>query len=63
MVAQIHGACLGLGAELALACDLRVMADDVKFGLPETKLGPDPGRGRLEPPARRRRASASRRSC
>ncbi len=45
VVAQIHGACLGLGAEIALACDLRVMADDVKFGLPETKLGliPDVG--------------------
>lgn len=45
VVAQIHGACLGLGAEVALACDLRVMADDVKFGLPETKLGliPDVG--------------------
>jgi enoyl-CoA hydratase/carnithine racemase len=45
VVAQIHGACLGLGAELALACDLRVMAEDVKFGLPETKLGliPDVG--------------------
>ena len=56
VVAQIHGACLGLGAELALACDLRVMADDVKFGLPETKLGPDPRRRRLEPAARGRRA-------
>jgi enoyl-CoA hydratase/carnithine racemase len=45
VVAQIHGACVGLGAELALACDLRVMADNVKFGLPETKLGliPDVG--------------------
>jgi enoyl-CoA hydratase/carnithine racemase len=45
VVAQIHGPCLGLGAEIALACDLRVMADDVKFGLPETKLGliPDVG--------------------
>src|SRR5919108_6437236 len=44
-VASIHGACLGLGAELALACDLRVMADDVQFGLPETRLGliPDVG--------------------
>jgi enoyl-CoA hydratase/carnithine racemase len=44
-VASIHGPCLGLGAELALACDLRVMADDVQFGLPETKLGliPDVG--------------------
>ena len=45
VIAQIHGACIGLGAELALACDLRVMAEDVKFGLPETKLGliPDVG--------------------
>jgi enoyl-CoA hydratase/carnithine racemase len=44
-VAQIHGACLGLGAELVLACDLRVVADDLQFGLPETKLGliPDVG--------------------
>jgi enoyl-CoA hydratase/carnithine racemase len=44
-IAQIHGPCLGLGAELALACDLRVMADGVRFGLPETKLGliPDVG--------------------
>jgi enoyl-CoA hydratase/carnithine racemase len=45
VIAQIHGACLGLGAELALACDMRVMADDAVFGLPETKLGliPDVG--------------------
>ncbi len=45
VVASIHGACLGLGAELALACDLRVMATDVVFGLPEVKLGliPDVG--------------------
>jgi enoyl-CoA hydratase/carnithine racemase len=44
-VASIQGACLGLGAELALACDLRVMADDAQFGLPEVRLGliPDVG--------------------
>jgi enoyl-CoA hydratase/carnithine racemase len=44
-IAQIHGACLGLGAEIAVACDMRVMADDVRFGLPEVKLGliPDVG--------------------
>jgi enoyl-CoA hydratase/carnithine racemase len=44
-IAQIHGACLGLAAEIAVACDLRVMADDVKFGLPESRLGliPDVG--------------------
>jgi enoyl-CoA hydratase/carnithine racemase len=45
VIASIHGACLGLGAELALACDLRVMSTDVAFGLPEVKLGliPDVG--------------------
>jgi enoyl-CoA hydratase/carnithine racemase len=45
VIAQIHGACLGLGAEIALACDMRVMADDTLFGLPEVKLGliPDVG--------------------
>jgi enoyl-CoA hydratase/carnithine racemase len=44
-IASIHGSCLGLGAELALACDLRVMTSDAQFGLPETKLGliPDVG--------------------
>ena len=45
VIAQIHGPCLGLGAEIALACDMRVMAADALFGLPETKLGliPDVG--------------------
>src|SRR5436190_1501288 len=45
VIAEIHGPCLGLGAEIALACDLRVMSDDALFGLPETKLGliPDVG--------------------
>jgi enoyl-CoA hydratase/carnithine racemase len=44
-VAELHGACLGLGAELALACDLRVVAENLSFGLPEVKLGliPDVG--------------------
>jgi enoyl-CoA hydratase/carnithine racemase len=44
-IARIQGACRGLGAELALACDMRVMADDVSFGLPEVRLGliPDVG--------------------
>jgi enoyl-CoA hydratase/carnithine racemase len=44
-IAEIHGACLGGAAELALACDLRVMASDAVIGLVETRVGliPDVG--------------------
>jgi len=44
-IAQIHGACLGGAAELALACDLRVAASDAVIGLVETRIGllPDLG--------------------
>ena len=44
-IAQIHGACLGGAAELALACDLRVIAADALIGLVETRVGliPDVG--------------------
>ena len=44
-IAQIHGACLGGAMELALACDLRVMAGDAVIGLVETRVGliPDVG--------------------
>lgn len=46
-VAAIHGACLGGGYELALACDYRVASDDraTKVGLPEVQLGILPGWG------------------
>jgi len=46
-VAAIHGACLGGGYELALACDYRIATDDkrTKIGLPETKLGIIPAWG------------------
>ena len=40
-VAAIHGACVGGGYEVCLACDLRIATDDkvTKIGLPETQLG------------------------
>jgi enoyl-CoA hydratase len=38
-LAEIGGAALGGGLELALACDLRVVALEAKVGLPEARLG------------------------
>src|ERR671923_1380486 len=38
VLAMVHGACLGAGFELALACDLRVAAADASFGLPEVRV-------------------------
>lgn len=38
-LAAIEGACLGNAAELALACDLRIAADDLRYGFPETRIG------------------------
>jgi enoyl-CoA hydratase/carnithine racemase len=44
-ICQVHGACIGGAMELALACDLRVMAADAYIGIPETRIGlvPDVG--------------------
>ncbi|MDE2248225.1 MAG: enoyl-CoA hydratase/isomerase family protein [Xanthomonadaceae bacterium] len=46
-VAAVHGACMGGGAELALACRQRIAADDdnTRIGLPEVMLGIHPGWG------------------
>ncbi len=46
-VAAIHGACLGGGYEMALACDYRIATPDrvTKIGLPETLLGIVPAWG------------------
>src|SRR5438874_12520368 len=45
-VAALNGSALGLGAEFAWACDLRVMADgDFFIGHPEVLLGINPGGG------------------
>ncbi len=45
VVAAIHGAALGGGLELALACHARVVGPAAKLGLPEVKLGLIPGAG------------------
>ncbi|MBJ7221410.1 MULTISPECIES: fatty acid oxidation complex subunit alpha FadJ [unclassified Brenneria] len=47
VVAAIHGACLGGGLELALACDYRIcsLEDKTVLGLPEVQLGLLPGSG------------------
>jgi enoyl-CoA hydratase/carnithine racemase len=44
-IAQIHGVCIGGAMELALACDMRVVADDARLSIPEVRLGmvPDVG--------------------
>lgn len=45
VVCSIQGGCIGGALETALACDLRVMAEDAVTGLPETRIGliPDVG--------------------
>lgn len=45
VIARIRGFCLGVGLELALACDFRVCSDDARLGLPEIGLGMIPGSG------------------
>ena len=44
-VVAINGLALGGGLEMCLAADFRVMADSARVGLPEVKLGINPGWG------------------
>ena len=45
VIAALNGHTLGGGAELALACDLRILRDGATFGFPESGLGIFPGAG------------------
>jgi enoyl-CoA hydratase len=38
-IAAISGSCMGLGMQLAVACDVRVVAHDARFAVPVAKLG------------------------
>lgn len=44
-IAAIRGVALGGGAEIALACRMRIAAPDARIGLPEVTLGVVPGAG------------------
>ncbi len=44
-IAAVSGLALGGGCEIALACDIRIAAENARFGLPEIKLGVLPGGG------------------
>ena len=45
VICLLHGYCLGMALELALACDFRIAAERTRLGLPEARLGiiPDVG--------------------
>jgi enoyl-CoA hydratase len=44
-IAAIRGYCVGGGLEFALACDMRIAAEDAKLGLTEVRRGLIPGAG------------------
>jgi enoyl-CoA hydratase/carnithine racemase len=38
-IAAIHGYCIGGGVNVAIACDMRLAAEDAQFSVPATRLG------------------------
>ena len=44
-IAVLNGLALGGGCEIALACDLRIAADEAQIGLTEARIGAIPGAG------------------
>jgi enoyl-CoA hydratase/carnithine racemase len=47
-IAALHGYVLGGGAEIALACDFRVIETNAQIGFPEMTLGSVPGSGAMQ---------------
>jgi enoyl-CoA hydratase/carnithine racemase len=45
VIAGVQGWCLGGGVQIAIACDVRIAADDARFGLPAAKEAFLPGMG------------------
>jgi len=39
LLAMIHGYCIGGGVGIAIGCDIRIAADDARFGIPAARLG------------------------
>jgi enoyl-CoA hydratase len=39
LLAMIHGYCVGGGLSIAIGCDIRIAADDARFGVPAARLG------------------------